>query len=212
MITGKRILAAIMILLFLCTGSLGCASSDSGKIDPEKALRNDAVNSLKGEIGEDYTQLTIIRGSLYKLTIDPSKLEFLGIAIGALQASVFPQKYEYERFTQLTDISPEMKKDIIAQPFLNIVRKKKDVLTHLYNDVLDPLTQQLNSGKPVTPDQVAALNQVVRILDRMASEYATLIKPEVDLNSTEAEDCFFLLQDCQKDLQKIKLPAYKVEQ
>lgn len=200
-----------MIFLFLFF-SFGCSGNGDGEnLDYQKALKDDAVQGLSGAIAEDYTQLTIIRGSLYKYSINPSKPQYLGITIGALQAMVFPTEYEYDRLTKLESISPAMKKDIIAQPMLNIVMKKRDVFSHLYSDLLEPLNKQIDEGKPVTPQQIKTLNETVRVLDRMVTEYATLIKPGLDFNGREAEDAFLRLQGYHKELQKIKLPPYNPE-
>lgn len=209
MITFRKIIITIALTAFFFSG---CSSENNSAVDFEKALKKDALISLREALVEDYTRLTIIRGSLYKFSMDVSKPLYLGIAVGSLQSLILSEEYEYKRFTKLENLPPQIKKDIIPQPMLNIIIKKRDVLSHAYSDILDPLAKQLDKGGTVSQEQKKAIAELIRLLDRIVSEYATLTKPDIDFNGKEAENAFFHLQEYHKEIQKLRLPEYQQEQ
>ncbi len=184
----------------------GCTQdSNTNNIDLRQALVQDVKNNLHATIAADFTRLTIIKGSLSKFRVNSNNPQHLGAAIGATESMTFPEKYEIVRLTKMIDISAEIKKDIISQPLLDIINKNRQVMNHIYNAVLKPLAMQTEKGKPVTAGQLLLIDQVTRLLERMAIEYRNLSQSDLDFNSDEAIASFMTLQDINKDLQKLKI-------
>lgn len=183
----------------------GCGTSDSAKLDYAEMLKNDARAGLKGKYAEDYTRLTIIRGALYKYSVNPQNSGLLGTVMGAMEATMFPEDYELKRFDQMANLSATMRKEIISQPMLAITLKKRDVLNHIYNAVLKPLVSEAENNKQVNPQDVAAVNNLINLLDILAENYAVLANNSVDFNSVQAQQAFLNIQSAFGEMQKLEL-------
>lgn len=201
---------SIIILLFLIMPLSGCLNKTTNeKIDLRQALLQDARNNLQANIAEDFTRLTIIKGSLGKFLVNKDNPQLLGSAIGATESMIFPEKYEIVRLTKMIDISAEIKKEIISQPMLDIIYKNREVMNHIYNSVLQPLAVQIEKGKTTTSDQLLVIEQVVRLLEKVTIEYRNLSLPGIDYNGDDALASFMNLQNLNRELQKLKLPESK---
>ncbi|MFZ5640642.1 MAG: hypothetical protein ACOY4Q_08120 [Bacillota bacterium] len=201
-------LSYIIFMTFLPLA--GCSPGTAGSnLDLRNALISDAKSNLQATIAEDFTHLTIIKGSLGKFLVNKNNPQHLGAAIGATESMVFPEKYEIVRLTKMIDITADMKKDIISQPMLDIIFKNREVMNHIYNSVLQPLAAQTEKGKTAATEQLLVVNQVVRLLEQVAMEYRSLSQPGTDFNGNEAQASFMKLQDLNRELQKQKLPELK---
>lgn len=200
----------ICIFLLITVFLSGCSTvTPDDNIDLRQALIEDARKNLKASISEDFTRLNIIKGSLGKFLVNRNNPQYLGAAIGATEAMIFPEKYEIVRLTKMIDISAEIKKDIIAQPMLDIIHKNREVMNHIYISVLQPLALQTGKGKPASADQLAVIDNVVRLLEQVTMDYRSLSQPGIDFNGDEAQASFMNLQNLNRELQKQKLPELK---
>lgn len=197
------LLLITLILIIPVIG--GCGSSDSEKINYSEMLKNDARAGLKGKYAEDYTRLTIIRGALYKYSVNPKNPELLGTVMGATEATMFPEDYELKRFDQMTNLSASIRKELISQPMLAITLKKRDVLNHIYNTVLKPLVAEAGNFKQVNAQDAAAVNNLINLLDSLAENYAVLADNSVDFNSGQAQQAFLNIQSVFGEMQKLEL-------
>ncbi len=195
---------AVMLITILPL-SAGCSDRDTEKLNFAEALKKDAINSLKSAYAEDFTRISIIRGSLYKFVVNPRNPQNLGVAIGAIEATVFPEEYELQRFNQLENISAQMRKDIISQPMLSITLKKREVLNHIYNSVLKPLSLKIENGKNVTPQETEVLSNLINLLDTLAQNYSVLANKDVDFNGSEAQRSFLSIQNSLREMQNLEL-------
>lgn len=201
----------LIIFLFLFVFPIsGCLNrSANEKIDMQQALIQDAKNNLQANIAEDFARLTIIKGSLGKFLVNENNPQLLGSAIGATESMIFPEKYELVRLTKIINISAEIKKEIISQPMLDIIYKNREVMNHIYNSVLLPLSLQIEKEKTATTDQLIVIDQVIRLLDKITIEYRNLSRSGIDYNGDEAQANFITLQNLNRELQKLKLPEAK---
>lgn len=193
---------SIIFMLFLVSG---CSSSDPEKLNYSEMLKNDAKVGLKSKYAEDYTRFTIIRGALYKYSVNPQNIEHLGTVMGATEATMFPEDYELKRFDRLENLSAAMRKEVINQPMLAITLKKRDVLNHIYSAVLKPLEADAKISKQITPQGTTAINNLLNLLDILAENYAILADNSVDLTSGEAQQAFLNIQAVYSEMQKMEL-------
>lgn len=200
----------ILLIFFMLIPLAGCTpGSNEDKINLRQALIEDAKNNLRATIAEDFTHLTIIKGSLGKFQVNKNNPQYIGAAIGATESMIFPEKYEIVRLTKMVDISAEIKKEIISQPMLDILNKNREVMNHIYNSVLKPLAAQVEKGNPLTAEQVFIIDNVIRLLERESFEYNNLSQRGLDFNSEDAQTSFMTVQDLNRELQKQKLPDLK---
>ncbi len=201
----NAVLFFVSMLLIIMPLITGCGSGGAGKQNYEDSLKNDAVAGLKGTYAEDFSQLTIIRGALYKFIVNPQNPQHLGTAIGALEASVFPEEYELKRFDRLDNMTAEMRKEIISQPLLAITLKKRETLNHIYNAVLRPLSTNIEKGKQVTPQETIVLNNLISLLDVLVQNYSVLSNTGVDFSGGEAQGAFISIQNTFREMQNLNL-------
>jgi hypothetical protein len=200
---GSRYLIALLInVIFILTG---CFNSGQSGNESDRYLKEDAVNGLKATYAEEYTRINIIRGALYKFVISPSNPVNLGVVVGSLEASIFPEEYEYKRLEQLENFSAEIRKEIISQPMLTISAKNREALNHIYNAVIKPLSEKLMTNKPVTVQDKAVLNNAITFLDNLGQGYSALSTKSLDLNSGEAQSYFLSIQGTIREIQKLTL-------
>ncbi len=200
-----RVSILMAIILIIVPLFSGCSKPESEKQNFEEALKNDAIAGLKGAYAEDFTRISIIKGALYKFVINSSNPQNLGVTIGAVEATVFPEEYELRRFIQLDNISAQMRKEIVSQPMLSITMKKREVLNHIYNAVLKPISFNIESGKALTPQQISVLNNLINMLDNLAQNYAVISNKDVHLNSKEAQRSFLQIQNTFREMQNLEL-------
>lgn len=192
-------------LIFIIFFISGCSSSGSEKLNYGEMLKSDAKIGLKGKYAEDYKRFTIIRGSLYKYSVNPQNIKHLGTVMGATEATMFPEDYELMRFDRLENLSAAMRKEIISQPMLAITLRKRDVLNHIYNAVLKPLELNAEKSKQVNPQDALAINNLINLLDNLTENYAILADNSVDLNSAQAQQTFLNIQAVFGEMQKMEL-------
>lgn len=183
----------------------GCGTSDSEKLNYGEMLKNDAKTGLKGKYAEDYTRFTIIRGALYKFSVNPQNKVLLGTVMGATEAAMFPEDYELKRFDRLENLSATMRKEVISQPLLGITLKKREVLNHIYIAVLKPLELNAEKNKQVNTQDATAINNLINLLDTLTENYAILADNSVDLNSGQAQQAFLNIQSVYSEMQKMDL-------
>lgn len=204
---NRRFKRFIMFLLAIVTiiSGLGCADSTQDNRNYSQMLKQDAFAGLKSVYQEDFTRLTIIRGALYKFIIDNQNLENLGVVIGAVQATAFPQEYEIKRLQDLTNISADMRKQIISQPMLAITMQNREALNHIYTAVLKPLSEKLHSGSSIKEEDKVVLNDLIKTLDSLTQDYLTISNSDINFNSKEAQDSFMSIRNNFEELQKYEM-------
>ncbi|MBU7005369.1 hypothetical protein [Phosphitispora fastidiosa] len=201
----SRVIAILFVFALLIILLPGCGTGDKPAADSSGFLKNDARKSLQSAYAEDYTRISIIRGALNKYIVNPDNPKYLGTVMGALEAAVFPEEYELKRFTQLENISAEMRKEIISQPMLDITVQTRIVLNHIYSAVIKPLSDSLDKGNPITTEELQIINAAAQQLDSLAQGYSVLSNDGVDFNSSEAQRSFISLQNSLNELQKLEL-------
>jgi len=209
MLKNIRKIAVLITGCFLFIAVLTGCSEEPKTENPEQYLKNDAVLGLKKAYAEDFTRLTIIRGGLYKFVVNEDNPQHLGTAIGAVEATIFPEEYEFVRFQRLENMSAEMRKQIISQPLLDITLNKREVLNHIYNAVLKPLSAEVTAGNPLSSQSLGSLNSLIQILDDLVSNYAVLSDEKIDFKSNEAQRSFISIQNSLRELQKLELVREK---
>lgn len=202
----KSVLLGLIVLpIFIISMISGCNDDGQGKTGYQEMLKNDALTGLKSAYAEDFTRLTIIRGALYKYVVNPQNPQLLGTAIGAVEATVFPEQYELKRFSQMENISAGLRKEIISQPMLNITTKKRETLNHIYSAVLKPLSLNIENKKQVSSKETAVLNNLITLLDTLAENYSVLANKDVSFDSNEAYRAFIAVQDTFREMQELEL-------
>ncbi len=205
----SRVSSISLVFVLLIILVSGCSPGDKPVAEDNEFLRNDARKSLQSAYAEDYTRITIIRGALNKYAVNPDNPKHLGTVIGALEAAVFPEEYELKRFTQLENISAEMRKEIISQPMLDITVQTRLVLNHIYSAVLKPLADSVDKGGQVTTGELQVINEVAQQLENLAQNYSVLSSEGIDFNSSEAQRSFISIQNSLNELQKLELVKLK---
>jgi len=193
------------LVIFMSIIVSGCSSSGSEKLNYAEMLKNDAMIGLKGKYAEDYTRFTIIRGALYKYSVNPQNIEHLGTVIGATEATIFPEDYELMRFDRLENLSAKIRKEVVSQPMLAITLKKRDILNHIYSAVFKPLESDVKRDKQVNSQGAKAINNLINLLDILTENYAILADKSIDLNSSQAHQAFLNIQAVFVEMQKMEL-------
>ncbi|WP_418790006.1 hypothetical protein [Phosphitispora sp. TUW77] len=208
--SNKKVFAILFVVALLIFLLPGCSREDKTVVNAGEFLRNDARKSLQSAYVEEYTRITIIRGALNKYIVNPDNPKYLGVVIGALEATVFPEDYELKRFTQLENISAEMRKEIISQPLLDITIKTRTVLNHIYSAVFKPLSESIDQGGyTATAEELQVITNAARHLDTLAQGYLELSSEGIEFNSSEAQRTFISIQNSLNELQKLELIKLK---
>ncbi|MHB8172144.1 MAG: hypothetical protein ACYDG6_11485 [Thermincolia bacterium] len=198
---------ALALVLFLggCTDkSLNTGNPGTSQVNQEW-LAKDALMSFRETVKADYTRLTIITGSLKKLPSTDAKERTLGLALGAIEATIFSTPYEYQRLSDNENITVEIKKALAPPGLLKVLTHNQYTLEHIYENILKPLAQLQDSGQPLTITQQKSLDKTTENINIIAESYKVLIREYPKPSKQDIQEQINTITNAQKELEKLGL-------
>lgn len=214
----KKTIAALAALLVAASLLSGCTqarsvsnSADGANSVPKESqyaawLKADAAEGLKGAIDRDYRRLTIISGSLNKMHSAEHPELVLGTALGALEADIFTEESEYRRMDNNINISPETKRELVQAGLLNVLTKNREVLNHIYQDILKPYSEKQATAQQLTVEQERAIDKTTELLAEITQVYGRLSTGRSSMNVAETEGVINQLDKLQSQASSLFFP------
>ncbi|MDA8234613.1 MAG: hypothetical protein M0Z31_07450 [Clostridia bacterium] len=201
---------AIWSLLFLggCIDRTVNTDNPKNSLDPQMTqewLTNDAHIAFEEALKGDYTRLTIIAGSLKKLPSTNDKEGTLGVALGAIEATVFSTPYEYRRLTDNENIPVEVKKDLAPPGLLKILNQNHLTLEHIYENILKPLAELQKSNRPLTAVQQKKWDKATENIYIITNSYGILSRDNPKASKEEIQTQIIIITKAQNELKRLSL-------
>jgi len=200
----RSIIIMQILLLFLL--STGCGQKTGLSGNEQNWLQADAREGLQAAWERDYRLLSIVTGNFNRLHSSDHPAWIMGKATGALEAFIYTDEREYQRLDENRNISVEDKKNLVTPGLLTKLLQTRPVLNHIRQDILEPWSQGILAGQPLTVEQEKVVEQTRELLQQLTDIYGRLADEWEKLDGNQRQELVQELGKVQEQLQKLSYP------